>query len=208
MTRKDFLRGVGAAGAGGLVVGGVAGYFGGRASESTTTTQATASTSKEPLVIGSGVPVTGVYAGDGQQMLRGQQLAVAEINAAGGVLGQPLKLAILDTKAQEPDVMKSVLQKFVSQNVAAIFVPFTTYTWGSGQNCAQNSQTVIGSGSRGQVRPVWAMLHYHYNRRVSLDDKYISQLAFSVAPEGGGGDYGSTSGGYDQLGFGTLMYAK
>jgi ABC-type branched-subunit amino acid transport system substrate-binding protein len=28
--------------------------------------------------------VTGVYAGDGQQMLRGQQLAVAEINAAGG----------------------------------------------------------------------------------------------------------------------------
>ncbi|HZI75476.1 MAG TPA: ABC transporter substrate-binding protein [Gemmatimonadales bacterium] len=99
MTRKHFLRGVGAAWAGGLVVGGVAGYFGGRASESMTTTQATASTSKEPLVIGSGVPVTGVYAGDGQQMLRGQQLAVAEINAAGGVLGQPLKLAILDTKA-------------------------------------------------------------------------------------------------------------
>jgi hypothetical protein len=29
-----------------------------------------------------------------------------------------------------------------------------------------------------------------------------------VHPEGGGGDYGSTSGGYDQLGFGTLMYAK
>lgn len=29
-----------------------------------------------------------------------------------------------------------------------------------------------------------------------------------VAPEGGCGDYGSTSGGYDQLGFGTLMYAK
>ncbi|MFI1030895.1 alginate lyase family protein [Streptomyces sp. NPDC020951] len=87
-------------------------------------------------------------------------------------------------------------------------VPFTTYTWGSGQNCAQNAQTVISASSRGQVRPVWAMLHYHYNRRLYLDDKYISQMCFSVAPEGGGGDYGSTSGGYDQLGFGTLMYAK
>ncbi|MFF8972892.1 alginate lyase family protein [Streptomyces sp. NPDC014995] len=87
-------------------------------------------------------------------------------------------------------------------------VPFTTYTWGSGQNCAQQSQTVISAASRGQVRPVWAMLHYHYNRRLYLDDKYISQMCFSVAPEGGGGDYGSTSGGYDQLGFGTLMYAK
>ncbi|WP_369191239.1 alginate lyase family protein [Streptomyces sp. R08] len=88
-------------------------------------------------------------------------------------------------------------------------VPFTTYTWGTGQNCAQSSQTVISSASRGQLRPVWAMLHFHYNRRVNLDDKYISAMYYDlVAPEGGGGDYGSDSGGYDQLGFGTLMYAK
>ncbi|MPY60477.1 alginate lyase family protein [Streptomyces spongiae] len=88
-------------------------------------------------------------------------------------------------------------------------VPYTTYTWGSGQNCAQNSQTVIGSGSRGQIRPVWAMLHFHYNRRIYLDDPYISQMYYNlVAPEGGGGDYGTNSGGFDQLGFGTLMYAK
>jgi hypothetical protein len=87
-------------------------------------------------------------------------------------------------------------------------VPFTTYTWGSGQNCSQQSHTAISSISRGQVRPVWAMLHYHYGRRLLLDDKYIAQMCFSVAPEGGGGDYGTTSGGFDQLGFGTLMYAK
>ena len=88
-------------------------------------------------------------------------------------------------------------------------VPYTTYTWGSGTNCSQQSQTVISSGSRGQIRPVWAMLHFHYNRRLYLDDKYISAMYYDlVAPEGGGGDYGSTSGGYDQLGFGTLMYAK
>ena len=88
-------------------------------------------------------------------------------------------------------------------------VPYTTYTWGTGQNCAQSSQTVISSGSRGQIRPVWAMLHFHYNRRLYLDDKYISAMYYDlVAPEGGGGDYGSTSGGFDQLGFGTLMYAK
>ncbi|MFC5634950.1 alginate lyase family protein [Streptomyces bullii] len=98
--------------------------------------------------------------------------------------------------------------QYVAKYNLGMNVPYTTYTWGSGQNCSQQSQTVIGSGSRGQVRPVWAMLHYHYNRRLYLDDKYIAQMCFSVAPEGGGGDYGSTSGGYDQLGFGTLMYAK
>jgi hypothetical protein len=87
-------------------------------------------------------------------------------------------------------------------------VPFTTYTWGTGQNCSQSSQTVISAASRGQIRPVWAMLHFHYNRRLSLDDKYISAFYYANAPEGGGGDYGSTSGGFDQFGFGTLMYAK
>lgn len=87
-------------------------------------------------------------------------------------------------------------------------VPFTTYTWGTGQNCAQSSHTAISSASRGQARPVWAMIHYHYNRRLYLDDKYVAQMCYSVAPEGGGGDYGANSGGYDQLGFGTLMYSK
>jgi len=88
-------------------------------------------------------------------------------------------------------------------------VPFTTYTWGTGQSCAQSSQTVVSSASRGQIRPVWAMLHFHYNRRIGLDDKYISSMYYDlVGTEGGGGDYGTDSGGYDQLGFGTLMYAK
>jgi hypothetical protein len=87
-------------------------------------------------------------------------------------------------------------------------VPFTTYRWGTGQTCAPREQTVISSVARGQARPVWAMLHYHYARRLRLNVPYPSRMAYSVAPEGGGGDYGSASGGYDQLGFGTLMFAK
>ncbi|WP_030354773.1 alginate lyase family protein [Streptomyces scopuliridis] len=87
-------------------------------------------------------------------------------------------------------------------------VPFTTYTWGTGQNCAQMSQTVISDNSRGQVRPVWDQLHYHYAGRRGLSVPYITQMAGKGRPEGGGGDYGSASGGFDQLGFGTLMYAR
>ncbi|WP_307519443.1 alginate lyase family protein [Streptomyces umbrinus] len=87
-------------------------------------------------------------------------------------------------------------------------VPFTRYTWGSGQNCAQQAHTVISANSRGQIRPVWDILHYHYARRRGLSVPYITAMAESVRPEGGGGDYGAASGGFDQLGFGTLMYAK
>ncbi|QIY74213.1 alginate lyase family protein [Streptomyces sp. RLB1-33] len=87
-------------------------------------------------------------------------------------------------------------------------VPYATYTWGTGQSCAQQSQTVISSASRGEIRPVWDILYYHYARRRGLSVPYIQAMAESVRPEGGGGDYGPNSGGFDQLGFGTLMYAK
>jgi len=87
-------------------------------------------------------------------------------------------------------------------------VPFTTYTWGSGDNCAKETQTVISASSRGQIRPVWDMLYYHYYGRLKLNVPYINSFRAGGDPEGGGGNYGSDSGGYDQLGFGTLMYAK
>ncbi|MGW0310960.1 alginate lyase family protein [Streptomyces flavidovirens] len=87
-------------------------------------------------------------------------------------------------------------------------VPFTKYTWGTGTNCAYREQTVISAHGRGQVRPVWDLLHYHYARRRRLSVPYITAIAEKVRPEGGGGDYGPNSGGYDQLGFGTLMYTK
>jgi len=129
VSRKDFLRGLGAAGAGGLVVGGAGGFFGGRASSSSSATTAkTTGATKTPIVIGSGSPLTGAYAGDGIMMVRGQELAVAELNANGGVLGRPLQISKLDTQVQQPDVMKSVYQKFVSQKVAAVFSGFTTYS--------------------------------------------------------------------------------
>jgi Ricin-type beta-trefoil lectin domain-like/Alginate lyase len=87
-------------------------------------------------------------------------------------------------------------------------VPFTTYTWGSGQNCAPQAQTVISSASRGQDRPVWERVYNHYVLRRGLVAPYTEQYAARVRPEGGGGDYGTDSGGYDHLGFGTLAATR
>lgn len=44
-------------------------------------------------------PLTGGAAGTGQAQLKGFQLALEEINAAGGVLGEPLEIIVEDTKA-------------------------------------------------------------------------------------------------------------
>jgi hypothetical protein len=41
--------------------------------------------------------------------------------------------------------------------------------------------------------------------RKGLTSPNCQRFAEKVRPEGGGGDYGPNSGGYDQLGYGTLM---
>jgi LPXTG-motif cell wall-anchored protein len=58
------------------------------------------------------------------------------------------------------------------------------------------------------TRPIWAMIANHYTRRRGLSASYVTQIAAKSAPEGGGGDYGPNSGGYDQLGFGTLAFTR
>jgi branched-chain amino acid transport system substrate-binding protein len=124
VSRKNFLTGAVGAGIGGLVIGGGAGYAIGNSGSSSSSSGG----SKSTIQIGSASPITGPFAGDGQQMIRGQQLAIEHINAAGGVAGHPLELVTVDTKAQEPDVMKTAIQNLISKNVAAIFMPFCSYT--------------------------------------------------------------------------------
>lgn len=79
-------------------------------------------------------------------------------------------------------------------------VPYTPY------RNSDVTQAEISTGGRGDVRPVWALLYNHY---VVLKKKHapgVTAFAQQVQPEGGGGDYGPNSGGFDQLGYGTLAY--
>lgn len=79
-------------------------------------------------------------------------------------------------------------------------VPYVTY-----DNCDHVDQKVIAPDGRGGLRPGWEMIFNHYARRRGLAAPYCQRYAEKVRPEGGGGDYGPNSGGYDQLGYGTLM---
>ncbi|MCK8436423.1 LPXTG cell wall anchor domain-containing protein [Streptomyces sp. D2-8] len=60
----------------------------------------------------------------------------------------------------------------------------------------------------GMTRPIWAMIANHYTKRRGLAASYLTRAAAKAAPEGGGGDYGPNSGGFDQLGFGTLAFTR
>lgn len=74
-------------------------------------------------------------------------------------------------------------------------------------NCDNVNQQNIGESGRGGIRPIWERLVNHYQNRMGISVPYSKQFLARTRPEGGGGDYGSTSGGFDHLGFGTLTSA-
>jgi hypothetical protein len=66
------------------------------------------------------------------------------------------------------------------------------------------NEPVIAEAGRGTSRPGWELIYNHYVVRKGLTAPYVQKFAEKVRPEGGGGDYGPNSGGYDQIGYGTL----
>jgi hypothetical protein len=99
--------------------------------------------------------------------------------------------------------------EYVAQYNIGQSVPYTPYTWYEGAPgvwSGSQTFTAASSDSRGNVRPIWEMIYNHYVVRQGLSAPGLATIAASVRPEGGGSEYGEDSGGFDQLGFGTLAY--
>ena len=73
----------------------------------------------QDIAVATAGPITGQYASFGEQMKRGAEQAVADINAAGGVLGKKLRLEVGDD-ACDPKQARAVAEDLVSKGV--IFV--------------------------------------------------------------------------------------
>jgi branched-chain amino acid transport system substrate-binding protein len=72
--------------------------------------------SAQDITVGVAGPMTGQYASFGTQLKHGADAAVADINAAGGVMGKKLKLEIGDD-ACDPKQARAVGEKFASMKV-------------------------------------------------------------------------------------------
>ena len=75
----------------------------------------------EPVVIGSISPLTGTNAVQGLDMKRGEQMALEEINAAGGICGRPLKIIWEDTESSAKGGMDAV-HKLVEINKVPLII--------------------------------------------------------------------------------------
>jgi branched-chain amino acid transport system substrate-binding protein len=75
----------------------------------------------KPVVIGWLVPIGGALAEHGAVNIRGIEMAVEEINAAGGMLGRPVATKILDTK-YKPDTAVRAAESLVYDFEAAFLM--------------------------------------------------------------------------------------
>lgn len=82
--------------------------------------------SGDAIAVGALMPLTGDLQAYGESAINGINLAVEEINAAGGVLGRPLELAIGDTQtAPQPSI--DAAQKLISvEGVDVVIGPMSS----------------------------------------------------------------------------------
>lgn len=84
-----------------------------------TATVLQATLARAEIAIGAAGPLSGQEASQGENMRRGAEMAVADLNARGGVLGQRLRLIVVDD-ACDANQAVAVATQLVSQKVAMV----------------------------------------------------------------------------------------
>ena len=80
---------------------------------------ASVSIAQAEVLVATAGPMSGQYAWFGEQMQRGAELAVADINAAGGILGEKVRLIVGDD-ACDGDQAVALANKFVTDGIAFV----------------------------------------------------------------------------------------
>lgn len=92
------------------------------------------------------------------------------------------------------------MSEYTRRAMTADGVPWVNYVGVDGVN---TTNVATGSNFRAGVDMIWN----HYVNRRGLSAPYTTAWALANRPEGGGGNYGGNSGGFDQIGFTTLTHA-
>jgi branched-chain amino acid transport system substrate-binding protein len=103
---------------------------------------------KEPIPIGYLPALTGPSSSTGVGINRGVQLAVQEINAAGGIDGRPLELITRDTQSDPTKAVNGAAELTHGQKVSVVFGPVN-----SGESLAV--VPLLARTNTPQVHPCW-----------------------------------------------------
>ena len=140
------------------------------------------------------------YLGQMQESHRDQGHASMAVALAGDICGLGLNQGD-DLFAYMDDRIVAGFEYVAAYNCGVDDLPNETYTNSDG------SYPEMGSGGRGTARSNWPRIVNYYENVRGVEVPYCHEIMLKDANgiDGGGGFYGSNSGGYDHLGFTALM---
>lgn len=110
---------------------------------------------QEPIKIGALYALTGGLSSLDGPSLRGAELHVEQINAAGGVLGRPIELVVFDTRTDQ-QVTATAAQEAVSAGVVAGFGQSdTTFVMAAAPTFQEAGIPFVTSGATHPMLPTW-----------------------------------------------------
>jgi branched-chain amino acid transport system substrate-binding protein len=80
------------------------------------------SASAEVVRVGAPIPVTGPFSSDGVAMEQGLKLAISELNANGGLLGNKLELHVFDIGDLTPDKLQAAATSLVERDKVDVLI--------------------------------------------------------------------------------------
>jgi branched-chain amino acid transport system substrate-binding protein len=136
------------------------------------------------IKIGLLAPLTGPAAADGQEFQRGAQLAIDEINAAGGFKGNMLELVVGDVKDQSAGNVTSAVERLLGDpDVHFMTTGYASLTNFEIDNMAEAEMPYILSATSQQTRDIIAPNPENYSCCWSLTpsfDAYNTDVTFFV----------------------------
>ena len=76
----------------------------------------------EPIKVGAPIPITGPFASDGFVMEKAEKLAIAEINAQGGLLGRQVEMIVFDIGDLTPDKLQAAALNLVEREKVNVLI--------------------------------------------------------------------------------------
>ena len=129
----------------------------------------------ETIKIGYFGPLTGGTAQAGQAALNGVQIAVNELNEAGGVLGKQLEIVSYDDKSSPEEAVKAATKLVQVDKVNAIFGSLHSANVQAAGPVIEESKTLCVAGG---TSPTWLEQGYTYLfRSISNSSVSAKQLA-------------------------------
>lgn len=142
--------------------------------------------SSDPIVIGTISPNTGSLAVYGTNVVNGVNLAVEQINAAGGILGRQVEVINTDDQ-YDPTECLNAFNSLVSQGVSLIVGSVTSGCTSAITEAANEEEVVLISPSSTADS-------------ITTEDDYVFRACYADSFQGAIAAYYAKEAGYDQVG--------